>query len=97
MNTFSKQITLTNLEGSLINYADFGLTDKNAIFKFLQIVRVSTGTMSIKFSLNDDYISILSYPYTFDTIRFSEFFLLPSETLVVDIVASFIPENSAIS
>ncbi len=98
MNTFSKQLSLTDTtNGHLIYYADFSLTDENAVFKFLQIVRVSTVTMSIKFSLNDDWILIPSYPYTFDSIRFEAIWMKPSISLTVDLISSFIPENYMVS
>ena len=98
MNTFSKQIYLTDtIDGHIIDYENFGLTNENAIFRFLEIVRVSTGTMSLKFSENDDWILLATYPKIFDSIRFEAVWMKPSTALTVDLFASFIPENSAIS
>jgi hypothetical protein len=88
--TVSKAISLTDTtDGHKINYASFGFTTYES-FKYFRIHSVSTGTLSIKFGANDDWIDIDSaeYPVIFnDSIRFNEIYLKPSTALTVNIVA----------
>ena len=100
MNNYSLRIALTNTSlGHEINYDDFGLADENAVFKFIQIIKVTTGTLSIKFGSGDSWIDITSgmYPVTYDSMIVSSFWLKPSTALNVDIIASFIPTNYVVS
>jgi len=100
MNLYSLQLVINDtVDGHLVDYEDFGLTDAEAVINYLQIVRISTGTMSIKFSTSDDWILIASamYPYIFNTVKFDEFWLKPSESLTVDLIANFIPTNYVVS
>ncbi len=98
MNTFSKKITLTDLEGSLIDYSSFGLTDINAVLQYLQITKISSGNLSISMGDEDDYLAIGAYPFIISGIRFEEFWLLPSQAgAIVSLIVAFIPASSAIS
>lgn len=88
--TFSKQIELTDTtDGHKINYSNFGYTSYKS-FRYFRINSISTGTISIKFGENDDWISIAGteYPVIFsNTIAFDEIWIKPSETLDVNLIA----------
>jgi hypothetical protein len=91
--TYSKQIELSDTtNGHKINYESFGLSIYKA-FKYFRIHSVSTGTISIKFGINDDWIDIdgTEYPVIFnDSIRFDEIWIKPSGTLNVNLVVFLI-------
>ncbi len=85
--TYSKQIALTDTsDGHQIIPSTFDSdTDKNA-FKYFNIMGVDTGSVSVKFGTNDDFIDIPTLPIVFENVAFNEIWIKPSTSLTIDLI-----------